>query len=394
VTGAVGERVRLLNGHRVDELLAVVLIVEMELEIWLRLPPHLWAERPLEAVAAVFYGAPVAVRRRRPAAALIACGLVLLVQAAAGGDLFDALVATLLPPVVLAFGVGAWLDLRLSLRALAAGFALFAAAMVLADLIVPAHRDSSLASDLPAIATLIFGAGLAGRLARGRARQAAGFRELAAISASLQAERAGAAVSEERIRISRELQDVIAGSVNSMVGLAGEAALLVRSDPEQARNTISTMEITGRQALADVRRLLGVLRKEDDSFPLAPQPDLNQVWALLVSLRARGLECELTHQGEPVDLLPGVSLVAYRVIESSVEIFAEHCRRSSVAVRFQGDWLELEIGTDTRIGIDLEARLAAIKQRVSLYDGSLGFTHLDGGSAIRARFPLAIAAPT
>lgn len=388
MTTSLGERVLRLDEYRVDRILALVLIVELELEIWLR-PHHDVGVQIVQAVGAVFYAAPVAVRRRRPAAALIACGCVLLVQAAAGGNLFDSVVGTVLPPVLLAFGVGAWLDFRASRKALGLAFALFAASAAVSDAVVTPHRNGSLATDIPAVAALIFGPAIAGGLARERSRRAADFRRLAAISASLQDEQAFAAVAEERARISRELQQVIASGVTSMVDLANEARLLVRSSPQEARTAISAVEETGREALADVRRLLGVLRKDGDSIPLAPQPDVNQIPALLAALKAQGFDCELASLGEPVDLLPGVSLVAYRVIESSLQILAAPGRRASVAIRFHRDWLELEVATDNRIG-NLDEQMEAITQRVRLYDGSLRLaTNGNGGSAIQARLPLA-----
>jgi hypothetical protein len=101
------------------------------------------------------------------------------------------------------------------------------------------HGHGSLATDIPAVAALIFGPAIAGRLARERSQRAADFRRLAAISASLLDEQAAAAVAEKRIRISRELQHIIAGGVSSMVDLANEACLLVRSSPTQARTELS-----------------------------------------------------------------------------------------------------------------------------------------------------------
>ena len=102
---------------------------------------------------------------------------------------------------------------------------------------------------------------------------------------------------EERARIGSELQDIIAHSVSAMVIQAGGARRRLRSDPERARDSILNVEHTGRDALADLRRLLGMLRKDDDPRALAPQPGLNQLGALIDSVRDAGLACELRIRG-------------------------------------------------------------------------------------------------
>jgi signal transduction histidine kinase len=127
---------------------------------------------------------------------------------------------------------------------------------------------------------------------------------LAAQAAIAQDERESAAIAEERARIGGELQDIIAHSVSVMIIQAGGARLLVRSDPERARDSILNVEQTGRETLADLHRLLGMLRKDDDPRALAPQPGLNQLAALIDSIRDTGVECELRAEGEPIDLTP------------------------------------------------------------------------------------------
>ena len=135
-----------------------------------------------------------------------------------------------------------------------------------------------------------------------------------------------------------------------------------------------TVEQTGREALAEMRRLLGVLRREDDPRALAPQPGLDQLSELLAATRAQGLECELRLEGS-VPLTPGVDLVAYRVIEAVLaSSVACRGRCAEVTVSCQGGTLELDVSADgfeSDIAAGFRDRLAAVTHRVELYDGRL-----------------------
>jgi signal transduction histidine kinase len=166
------------------------------------------------------------------------------------------------------------------------------------------------------------------------------------------------------------------------------------ADPERARDAILNLEHTGREALADLRRLLGMLRKDDNPRSLAPQPGLDQLAALIDSMRDTGLRCEYRTLGKAIDLTPGTDLVAYRVIETAILAAARH-RASPVLViiRYQPHELELEIrGHGAIPGLDQSLRAAA--QRVALYDGQLRTLPADGGGfALRARLPVGEAIP-
>ena len=229
---------------------------------------------------------------------------------------------------------------------------------------------------------------LAGRLSRAQGRRSAGFKELAAVAAAEQAARRSAAIASERERIGGELQDIIAHSVSVMVVQAGSARLLLRSDPDRARESILNVEHTGREALADLRRLLGMLRKDDDPRALSPQPGLKQLPALIESCRESGFACELRTEGDPIDLTPGVDLVAYRVIEAALRAAADQRLSHGVlTVRYATAALELDISGDGQIpGFD--ERLRAIADRVALYDGTLRTASTRGrGFELQARLP-------
>ena len=258
--------VRRLTRERIDMLVALVLLIWIELECLLDATVR-GAHLPLSMVAAALVVAPVAVRRRRPAAALVFAAAVMTIQALLGNGL-GALsgIGIMLALALLAYGSGAWLDLRAGLRALALGAVAFSGFVFLTE----PNASSAVGSELFALIVVFVAPWFVGRVARERGRRAAAFRELAAQAAIEHERHERAAIAQERERIGGELQDIIAHSVSAMVIQAGGARRLLRSDPARARDSILTVERTGREALADMRRLLGMLRKDEDQRALAP----------------------------------------------------------------------------------------------------------------------------
>jgi signal transduction histidine kinase len=377
-----GRPARIDGGH-LDALLTIVIVAELELEIWLGRGVAN-SHRPLTAVAAVLFVAPFALRRRWPAGALVGCSVLATLQALLGGRL-DATsgLGMMLVLVLLTYSAGAWLELRRGVLALVIAAAAFTGFVF----------DSG--PGTAAITTVVFFAGLVfaapwfvGRLTRERDRRVLAFRELGLQADVEREERRRAAVAEERLRIGRELQDIIAHNVSAMIIQAGGARQLVRTDPDRARTTILSVEQVGREALGDLRRVLGMLRKDEDPRALAPQPGLDQLPALLDSIREAGLGCHMHLEGEPVDLTPGVDLVGYRVIETALRTAATSgCRDAMVTVRYRLGDLELEVQSADSIP-DLEQTLRAISERVALYAGSLRLAQANG-FALHAQLPLA-----
>jgi len=376
--------------RRLDVLLAVTIAVELGLECWLdRATPTM--QRSFETIAIVLFTAPIAVRRQWPAGALLCSSATLTAQALLGGELGTSNgIGMILTLALLAYAVGAWLDMRDGLAALGFAGAIFIGFVL--------HTE---ASSSGALGTAIFVLSVAfaapwfiGRMARERSRRATAFRVLAAQSALEQAERERVAIAQERERIGAELQDIIAHSVSAMVVGAGGARRLLRSDPERARTSILTVESTGREALGELRRLLGMLRKDEDPQALAPQPGLDQVAALVESARDGGIACELQSEGQPVDLTPGVNLVGYRVIEAILACALVHRTASAaVAIRYGRRELELEVRGDGT-PVELEAQLRSVAARVALYNGSLE-TLSEGHDtfSVHARLPLGAPMP-
>jgi signal transduction histidine kinase len=383
-------RVAGLDARHLDAILALALIAEIELETWLG-DGISESHRLAAALVAVLYAAPIAVRRRWPAAALLCCSTVALTQALLGGSLSAN--GVLLAPIVLVYSVGAWLDLRRGLVATIFAAGAFGG-FVLAS-------EPNLSSPGKTVDDLVFACVLfatpwfVGRLVAERSRRAAAFAGLAVQAAAQHDESERAAIALERVRIGRELQDIIAHSVSAMVIQAGGARLMLRSEPTRARDSILAVEETGREALADLRRLLGMLRKDDDARALAPQPGLDQLAMLLRATRDTGVECDLRCEGQPIDLTPGIDLVGYRVVEAALASAARHhSRRAGVIVRYLPKQLELEIRGDTTMS-DLDAELPGLTERVALYDGNLrALDGSDDGFVLHALLPLRAAVHT
>ena len=371
----------------VDTVLAVVVMAALELTCWLSsgVSTH---DRAVTAVAAVLCAAPIAVRRRWPASALVFSMAVVLASMPLGGQLLSNDNAYVLPPLLLSYSAGAWSDAYRGLIGLTVALALGWAWALLPGPDGSTTGVGQSAFAMFYVAMLLVPTWLIGRYARRYRQRTNSFQALAARAAAEKDSRAAAAIDAERARIGGELQDIIAHSISAMVIQAGSARLVLRADPERARDSILTVEETGRQALSDLRRLLGMLRRDDDPRALRPQPGLGQIAALIDSLRGTGLACDRRTIGHPVDLTPGVDLVAYRVIEAGLQAaVAEHASHSAVTVTYGSRELGLEVDGDRAID-NLDGAFAPLGQRVELYHGELRAERTTGGFALHARLPL------
>jgi signal transduction histidine kinase len=212
-------------------------------------------------------------------------------------------------------------------------------------------------------------------------------------------QRAGAAAvaeraaAEERRRIARELHDVVAHSVSAMVVLAGAARRVLVRDPDRAEETLAMVEETGRQALTELRRLLGLTRDLD--AVLEPQPGLQQASGLLEAARALGLRVESSVRGQPRRLPPGADLSAYRILQEALTNVVRHARasRARVAIEYQPDAVLLEV-CDNGCGPQRTSDggqghgLVGMRERLAMFGGELeAGAGDDGGFRLRARLP-------
>jgi signal transduction histidine kinase len=216
-------------------------------------------------------------------------------------------------------------------------------------------------------------------------------------AARLEAERhaeAKVAAAAERARIARELHDVVAHHVSVMVVQADGAGYVLRSDPDRAAAALGAVATTGRQALTELRRLLGVLRSADERAGLAPVPGLGELRELLDQARAAGLEVSYTLTGKPRDLPEGAELAAYRVVQESLTNARKHAglaAAAAVVVEYQPDGLIVQVTDDGMAAPSGEPGghgLAGMRERVAVYGGTVTAGRLPaGGFVVRAWLP-------
>jgi signal transduction histidine kinase len=204
---------------------------------------------------------------------------------------------------------------------------------------------------------------------------------------------AESAVAQERQRIARELHDVIAHSVSVMTVQAGAVRRLLLPEQEKEREALLSVESTGRQALTEMRRLVGLL-KEDSVMPLyAPQPSMKTLDVLVGTVREAGLPVELSVQGEQRELAPGVDLAAYRVVQEALTNALKYAgpARAWVSVEWAGDQLVLQVENDGRSNANGEGGghgLVGMKERVAVVGGTLeSGPRAGGGFVVTARIP-------
>ena len=208
---------------------------------------------------------------------------------------------------------------------------------------------------------------------------------------------AEAAIVEERARIARELHDVVAHAISVIVLQARGGRSLLDSEPHETRGALDTIEHTGQQALVEMRRLVGLLRASDERLELAPQPTLSQLRHLVDQVRAAGLPVELSIEGSPVALPPGVDLSAYRIVQEALTNALKHAgpARARVRLAYSPEALDLEVSDDgagAADGGDGGHGLVGMRERVTVYGGDLeAGPQPDGGYAVRVRLPYASA---
>lgn len=222
---------------------------------------------------------------------------------------------------------------------------------------------------------------------RGRAEQAERSRELTT----------ELAVAEERSRIARELHDVVAHTVSVMVVQAGAGRRASAADPSHAAEALAAIEDVGRGALADLRRMVGVLREEPDAQQLAPQPTLADLPELVERLGQAGLPVRIEREGEPRELPSGIEVSAYRIVQEALTNVIKHAgavREVVVRLRYDTAALVVEVEDDGRgaasnRGTSAEGSgLLGMRERVAIFDGRLQVgPRRSGGYRVRAEIP-------
>lgn len=212
-------------------------------------------------------------------------------------------------------------------------------------------------------------------------------------------EQAELAVREERERIARELHDVVTHHVSVMVIQAGGALRVLEKRPDEARTALEAIASTGRLALTDMRRMLGILGDQEASDPT---PGLDRLTELIEQLRSAGLDVELIIEGEPRTLDPGLAVSAYRIISEALTNSLKHTGggRARVVVRYAADALEITV--DDQRGPEApsvvepphEGRgLIGMRERAAMLRGTLVAQPTANGFLVNARLPIDSAVP-
>jgi signal transduction histidine kinase len=243
----------------------------------------------------------------------------------------------------------------------------------------------------------LFGvAWLAGFAVRERSAHAASAEERALQAERKREENARRAVFAERVRIARELHDVVAHHVSMMGVQAGAARVVVDRDPGKAKNALSAIETSSRQAVAELHRLLGFLRQDGDEDGLAPQPGVGQLGRLVASMSDTQLGVDITVDGDVRPLPQMVDVSAYRIVQEALTNTLKHARAShaEVHLRYWPDELEVEVVDDGQGVRNGEAHrngglgLIGMRERAALHGGRLNVgATADGGFAVRVRLP-------
>ncbi len=365
-----------------DVLLALAVLAVGQAEAWAgvlathRQGPH-WAQALGYGLAAAF----LVIRRVHPLRCVLLVSGALALEFALFGSPEG--IGVLLPTLVAAYSVARYEERRRALTGLAAVLAMGVAWVVFDPL------STELADYLGACVWLSLWVipWLLGAYLRTRRQYAEGLvRE--------REERALTAVAEERNRIARELHDVVGHSVSVMTVQASAVRRLMRPDQAKERAALETVEAAGREALAEMRRMVGVLRSGDSPPDLAPPPTLSQLDRLVDEFRRSGLDVVLESEGEATPIPPGLDLTAYRLVQEALTNTLRHAHASRAVVRlgYRHDALLISVRDDGQgpSGSPAGTGLLGMRERVAVYGGTLSAEGAEGGGfELRAELPLA-----
>lgn len=383
-------RVRVLLDRWGDAVLALVFMVSTQIDLWGHEPStlHVVGGRALLAVLLVLVTLPLAVRRRMPAVTLLTAAGALVLGAFLVSHSEGLPVEVFLAMLLAFYSVGAHCDDR---RSPIVG-AVAVSAIAAADLARPGTFSAS--GTRPAAWLAFAIAWLVGRDLRRRRQRVVDLEDQAQRLVREREEKAQLAVTEERGRIARELHDVIAHGVSVIVAQARAGPHLV-DEPERVTSVFRAIESSGRDALAELRRLLGILRSEDEQLAIGPQPGLDSLQSLIEQVRASGLPVRLRVEGRPAHLPAGVDLSAYRIVQEALTNVVKHASATSaeVVLCFGARALELDV-LDDGLGAAASVNggghgLIGMRERVALYGGTIDTgPRIGGGYAVHARLPL------
>lgn len=371
-----------------DTALAVLLTVVTQVELSLVAVEGSMVQQRLSFALMTL---AVAGRRRVPlvAAAVLSVGMV--IQTLAGtAPVVGGFVAMLIITYSLGAHASGWVS--------TAGLGLVLVGVHVYPLVEPDRVD--LADEVGNLAIFV-GVWALGHMIRRRESRADRLHDRAVAAETDREQRLRAALEHERARIAGELHDLVAHGVSVMVLQAGAARQAFDRDPRRAREALSAIESTGRQALEEMHRLLGLLRRSDDGIAeVEPPATLDGLERLLDHVRAAGLDAEVHIDGDRRRLSPGLELSAYRIIQESLTNTVKHAHASRVDVRleYRPESLHVEVSNDGEPGDNGDqGRLAgaghgtlSMRERVLMFGGDLELgPRPEGGWHVTAHLPTA-----
>jgi signal transduction histidine kinase len=369
---------------------AVAILACVAAELELALGSGIQGPAWVNAVAAAGATLPIAVRRRWPLAAAVTVAAVVAWQEALHGDLTENSLTPLLACAMVVYGVSAYCDRRRAFVGLVAVLALIWTDVLLSD--------KAATGDFVFTALLVFGPWLVGRIVATRGELAAELSDKADRLEREQDKQAQLAVAHERARIARELHDVVAHNVSVMVVQAAAARRMIDHDASKAKDALGSVERTGRAALKEMRRMVGMLGQAEEGLALAPQPSIEELDWLIERAREAGLEVDLTIEGEKTRLESGVDLSAFRIVQEALRNTLKHAgpARAQVTLRYGDHDVEVEVSDNgrgvrapTENGAVTGHGLLGMRERVAMLGGEIeaGYRK-DGGFGVHARLPL------
>jgi signal transduction histidine kinase len=383
------ERLRSLDTALVDAVLAVLFTALGLITVFAQeVKNGLTEPTGVAVVTTVLVCLPVAFRRRVPLVAVVASCLAILVHIA-----FDFPEGSLpLTVLALAYTIAAWS----SSRAAVAGLVTIYATITLLAVIEAPGLDAATVLGNLAFYGVAWAIGIAVR-ARREALEAR-VRE-ADERSNVERQRAARLLAEERLRIARELHDVVAHSMSVIAVQAGVGAHVVEDRPAEARAALEAISATSRGALAEMRQLLGALRDDDGERSRQPAPDLSDVRQLVDDVRAAGVPVVLQVSGECSGINPAIELSAYRLVQEALTNVIKHAgnpTRVEVRVQHDDDSLSVSVVDDGR-GAAAKGEadplggghgLIGMRERVEIWGGQLTAGPARGGGyAVTAILP-------
>jgi len=333
--------------------------------------------------------APVLTHRRYPGVSLAVCLTALIAYAAGRYAAYPGLAV-----FVLTFDVTLHSARRVALASSVASAAALAVSLGLQPSGV-VNFYTWVASELGVVVAWLAAENLRHRRAR--------WAELQARAERLERERedeARRAVTEERLRIARELHDVIAHSMSVIAVQSAVGYHVMDAQPGQARQALAAIEATSRSALTEMRRLLGVLRQEGETRgSLTPAPGLADLDSLVSQVQDAGLQVDVSVDGQAGTVPPGIDLSAYRIIQEALTNVIKHadCRSADVSICYRADSLTVEVidhGRGAPGGLPAARNgsghgIIGMRERVAVFGGQFAAgPGPDGGFRVRARFPI------